>query len=293
MKVLLPQHSGFCPGVKRAEKRILNEKSKRVDEPLFVCGNLIHNKRYTAYLEENNIFTEGDIDSIPDGATVFIRTHGIKKQTEGVLKKRFKIVDLTCPTVKKLQLQIESYSNQGYYIIVTGKKSHPEVEGLASYADKCAIVESMDELTCFLSSSKELPGDRVYIVSQTTGKKELFTRVAHNVRERLGDRYKIECYDSTCPITTLREKQARSLQQCVDATIVVGDKSSSNATKLFTILKEIDSHTFFIEDIRELKSLHLPLQSYSTVQVVSSSSTPVFIEDEIITFLSDTGSQNH
>lgn len=77
------------------------------------------------------------------------------------------------------------------------------------------------------------------------------------------------------------------LQKKVDATFVIGDKISSNANKLFQILKKKNENTYFIENIISLKKLVLPFSKYNAVQIVSSSSssTPAFIENQIFDYL--------
>ena len=100
-----------------------------------------------------------------------------------------------------------------------------------------------------------------------------------------GNRLPVEEFDSICPITTNKEKEALEIQKKVDITVVIGDPLSSNANKLYSILLSANPSTYFVQDLDHLIELGLPLHSFSTAQVVSSASTPEFVEGEIISYL--------
>lgn len=44
MQVFKPKSTGFCPGVKNAEVKILALKEKNVNQEILILGQLIHNK---------------------------------------------------------------------------------------------------------------------------------------------------------------------------------------------------------------------------------------------------------
>ncbi len=108
MKGYIPRYSGFCPGVKLAEKNIFKAK-KNSKKQIYVLGKLIHNTQYINYLSKNEIFTVESLDKIPKGATVAIRTHGISQHVENELRKKTNILDLTCTKVKQLQKVIKEH----------------------------------------------------------------------------------------------------------------------------------------------------------------------------------------
>ena len=60
---------------------------------------------------------------------------------------------------------------------------------------------------------------------------------------------------------------------------------NANANKLFQKLKIKRKETYFIENLEGLKMLNLPLAEYRSALVVSSSSTPPFIERETVDYL--------
>ncbi|OHD10743.1 MAG: 4-hydroxy-3-methylbut-2-enyl diphosphate reductase [Spirochaetes bacterium GWB1_36_13] len=286
MKVLVPKYSGFCPGVKYAEDKIFAQKKEK---PIFVYGHLIHNKNYIQYLKEKEIYTVEDLKEIAEGETVVVRTHGIEQNQEKEISEKYEILDLTCVKVKKLQSVIQSYSKKGYAVIITGKSDHPEVKGLKSYAEKYFVIEKEENIVNALSQINEKAEregwKKILLVSQTTAEASLFEAACRNIKALFHDRMEIEIIQSICSITTLRENEALKLQAKVDVSFVIGDPMSSNSKKLFNLLQKNHPETYFIEDLQALLELKLDLKKFHQAQVVSSSSTPDFIEKEVIHYL--------
>jgi 4-hydroxy-3-methylbut-2-enyl diphosphate reductase len=127
----------------------------------------------------------------------------------------------------------------------------------------------------------------VLVVSQTTGRREAYERTLRSLREALPPGYPVQTYDSICRITSLREAEALKLQKKVAVTFVVGDRLSSNANKLYNVLRQADERTYLVQDLDDLLEQAPDLDSCRAAQVVSSSSTPVFVEREIIRYLND------
>lgn len=284
MHIIISPYSGFCPGVKEAEKKIFQTKSQ-LNTPLYVYGDLIHNKNYIHYLNDNQIHTIQNYHSLPSGSCLVIRAHGIDRQIENKIKNQFQLIDLTCDTVKKLQLKIKSYSEAGYYIIITGKKEHPEIEGLKSYAKHYSIIHELNDLDKLLKQNQFEQNYKIVVLSQTTGNANLLNSVFKSLKSKLNNNYSVELYFSICPITSMREEHSAKLLDDVDISFVIGDKKSSNAEKLYRSLAQKSDSVFFVEDLNELRKLNLELSKYKTALVSSSSSTPVFIENEIIQYL--------
>ncbi len=291
MTVFVPELSGFCPGVKHAERNIFKEKGEKGSTPIYVYGYMINNRNYIRYLESHEIFTVEEPDALPEGSVVVIRTHGINRHQEKKLREKHEVIDLTCRNVKKVQLKILEQASSGAFVVITGKESHPEVLGLISYAGEAEVLEGEEDLKRLLGwcrrNRSEL-GDRfskIFITSQTTGNRELFLETVSEVQRACGTRLPVEAFDSICPITANKEKEALEIQKKVDITIVIGDPLSSNANKLYSILRSRDRSTYFVQDLDHLIEMDLPLHTFSTAQVVSSASTPEFVEGEIISYL--------
>ncbi len=289
MQVIIPKLSGFCPGVRNAEKKLLQENNKVKPGRIYAYGNIINNSNYIDYLAGQDIQTIESVNGLPEGSYLAIRTHGINQAEEARLQKKFKIIDLTCVNVKRVQLAISEHAGQGYFIVITGKKNHPEIKGLISYARDFMVIETAAELEHFLKDCplllKEKKYYKIFIVSQTTGSRDFFENTVNSIKKICTPDREIATYNSICPITNRKEEEALQLQQQVDITFVAGDTLSSNANKLFNVLAQKAKAVYFIADLNELISLKLPLTHYKRALLVSSASTPFFIEDQIRQFL--------
>lgn len=287
MEVIIPAHSGFCPGVKSAERKVFEEKRARPGRTLYVNGFLINNKNFIAFLEANGVRTVEAMEDVPDGSVVFIRTHGLHREEEAALRKKYEVVDLTCAHVKKVQEEIARRSREGYDTVIAGTKDHPETKGLVSYSTgRCHVLENPADLKAYARTMDT--SRRVFLCSQTTGSRAFFEEVRRSLEVLYGpdQRARLCVFDPICPVTEKKEDEALRLQKETDVSFVIGDRLSANANKLYKRLSADKREVHFIEDRRELEALGLPLTRYRRALVVSSASTPGFIEKDVVDFLS-------
>ena len=282
MEVLIPELSGFCPGVKTAEKKLFSADCER--NKIKIIGKLIHNRKYIEYLEKCGIETIYDINDIPDYSVVAVRTHGISKNIENDLLKKYSMIDLTCFKVKDLQKIIQEKSGEGFNIVISGKYSHPEVQSLISYACTFRVIETFTDADNYFEDIVKFKIENIFICSQTTGPKELFDYICVNI-SKIKSVKKLDIFNSICSITDYREKKAISLIPLVDASIVIGDNESSNAVKLFNKILEQGKNVFFVSSLEDIIKIQSDLSGLKAVQVVSSSSTPDFLENEIVEYI--------
>jgi 4-hydroxy-3-methylbut-2-enyl diphosphate reductase len=290
MEVIIPDLSGFCPGVKAAERSIYKLKSRCPGSLLIVYGYLINNRKYISYLEEQGVHTVNDMESIPAGATAIIRTHGLDRNEEALLRERFSVIDLTCPKVKKVQHEIDVHAQAGYAVVIVGTEDHPETRGHKSYAGECLIIGRIEDGDSILERLRpQGPADRprkVFLCAQTTASRDLFEAIVSRFKAAGSRSFDLSVYDSICPVTDRKEKESLRLQKQVDVTFVVGDKISANATELFRILSQDPAcPAYFIEDVVELRKLSPAPKPDGRALLVSSASTPGFIETEIVAYL--------
>lgn len=56
------------------------------------------------------------------------------------------IIDATCPVVTKLQERVRKFYDQGYQVVIFGKKDHAEVLGVRGVCnDLCKVVISVEQ----------------------------------------------------------------------------------------------------------------------------------------------------
>ena len=66
------------------------------------------------------------LDEVEKGAVVLIRSHGVGPEIyEKADKRELKVIDATCPHVKKAQQDAKNIIEKGEKIIIVDEKAHP------------------------------------------------------------------------------------------------------------------------------------------------------------------------
>jgi len=262
MKITIAKSNGFCKGVQRAVDTVLSLK----DKPVYVLGELIHNEGVLQMLKEKGVITLESPDSVKDGDTLVIRSHGVGKAIlQDLERKNVKVVNLTCPFVIKTQKIVEEYYNKDYQIIIFGKKNHPEVVGLNGWCDNTAIVFENENADFSL-----VKAEKICVVAQTTVSKEKFAEFLKKIDNSYAKT--VEIFETICYTTLERQKEADKLSRENDAMIVIGGTNSSNTKKLFDICKANCQNTFLVSSPKGLD--YKILNRYKSVGIVSGASTP-------------------
>ena len=273
MEVILAKTAGFCFGVKRAVDTVYNEVGHG---DVFTFGPIIHNEEVIQDLKNkgvNVIDTKEQLEQLENG-TVVIRSHGVKKDIYDLIEeKSLKLVDATCPFVKKIHNIVEKESTEGKQIIIIGNRKHPEVEGICGWCHNNPIVLETEEEAekLVLSGSEE-----VALVSQTTFNHNKFNKMVE-IFEKKG--YNITVYNTICNATEERQKEAASIAKQVDAMVVIGGMNSSNTQKLYDISKKECANTYYIQTLVDLDLA--AFESVSRVGITAGASTPNYIIKEV------------
>ena len=275
MKVIKAKTAGFCFGVKRAVDTVY----KQVDTcngPIYTYGPIIHNEEVVKDLESKGVVvlrTEEDLDNIFEG-TVIIRSHGVKKRIYDKLEtKGIRVVDATCPFVKKIHNIVQKESAAGKYILIIGNPDHPEVIGIRGWAgEHAAVIQNADDIENIDFSKKE----KICVVSQTTFNYNKFKDLVEIIKKKS---YDIIVLNTICNATKERQTEAESIAESVDAMIVIGDKHSSNTQKLFEICRKACNNTYYIQTLGDLDLNQLG--SVETVGITAGASTPNNIIEEV------------
>ncbi len=275
MKIILAKHAGFCFGVKRAVNRALDLAKQ--GENVVTLGDLIHNKQFVAYLRKNGICTVEEISQAAQaGSKVLIRSHGVPPSAYAELEQQqVAYEDLTCPFVERIHRRVYEQQALFDYIIIVGKKDHPEVVGICGWAGAKALVVGDEE------QAKALPRlGNVLIVAQTTITRELFDTICRIVEAKAQH---CTVFDSICETTALRQKEAAEIARKSDAMLVIGDRQSSNSRKLYEIAKKYCRNAYFIEDASEVI-----LENFTEcdiIGIVAGASAPDWIIREVCTLM--------
>lgn len=265
MRITLVKNSGFCFGVKRALDKAMKAKGN-----VYTLGPLIHNPPVIKELERNGIKVVDSINAINEG-TLIIRTHGVADSIiEKAKKKGLKILDLTCPFVKKTQDYAKKFYNKGYTLVVVGDKNHPEVKGIMGNVKNVLVIENEKEIDKINNHGK------IGVVFQTTQSLDS----AKSIIKKLENKCKeIEVAKTICSATLERQKAAKELAKEVDLMIVVGGYNSGNTKRLVGVCKEI-VETRHIETEKELEKNWFKNKKH--VGITAGASTPDWIINKII-----------
>ncbi len=281
--IRIAKNAGFCFGVRRATD-IVEELIKNKGENDIICtlGKLIHNEHYVNYLEKNGVL-ELKPEKIDDflknsegkNVTIVIRTHGIEKEIQKNLEtyasknERIKIVDTTCPYVKKIHKIADENSTKDELFVVIGQREHPEVKSIISYVNnKCEVFLDDKELEEYLKSHKEQLGT-VNMAAQTTQKLSLWEKCQKIIKKYCTN---AKIFDTICSVTETRQTEAESLSRICDAMIVIGGKESSNTSKLVQVCSKHCEKTFWVQtkDDIEMKKLG----DAKNIGITAGASTP-------------------
>ena len=234
MKVIKAKTAGFCFGVKRAVDTVYKQVDTKCGQ-IYTYGPIIHNEEVIKDMRDKGVIvlrSEEDLDMISQG-TVIIRSHGVEKRIyEKIEQKGLRIVDATCPFVKKIHNIVSEKSGEGFHIIIIGNPEHPEVVGIKGWAkDNVTVIQSAEDAECFTADRKE----KICIVSQTTFNYNKFKDLVEIIMKKS---YDVSVLNTICNATKERQTEAESIAESVDAMIVIGDKHSSNTQKLFEICRK-------------------------------------------------------
>ncbi|HJD42312.1 MAG TPA: 4-hydroxy-3-methylbut-2-enyl diphosphate reductase [Candidatus Mediterraneibacter quadrami] len=275
MKVIKAKTAGFCFGVKRAVDTVY-EQVNTCGGPIYTYGPIIHNEEVVKDLESRGVSvirSEEELEGITEG-TVIIRSHGVEKRICDKLRgKGIRIVDATCPFVKKIHNIVEKESAEGKYILIIGNPDHPEVAGIRGWAgsDVSVIQNAGDIEKVDFSKNK-----KICVVSQTTFNYNKFQDLVEIIKKKS---YDISVLNTICNATKERQTEARSIAESVDAMIVIGDKHSSNTQKLYEICRNACNNTYYIQTLDDLDLNQLG--SVETVGITAGASTPNNIIEEV------------
>jgi len=272
MEIHLAEHSGFCMGVRNAILRIVEELNF-TREDICVYGPLIHNPQTIDVLDKRGLKKIDSLNNIKD-RQIAVRTHGIPLTENIKIKKNAsRVINLTCPRVARVQAIIRKYSNDGYFIIITGDKDHAEVIGLKSYASNGVYVISDEK------DIKKIPKKEKYVlVSQTTLNRDLFNKIAETINKKYK---KIVVIDTICDSTRNRQEDVISgIKSGMDTLVVVGGKNSANTNRLAQIGRDHNIKTIHIETEKELSGEYF--SGSKKILVTAGASTPGWIINNVL-----------
>ncbi|MSP64373.1 MAG: 4-hydroxy-3-methylbut-2-enyl diphosphate reductase [Ignavibacteria bacterium] len=284
MIITIDQHSGFCWGVVRTIE--IAEQELESNKKLYSLGEIIHNPNEIKRLGEMGLQTirHSDLENIKD-AKILIRAHGEPPSTFKLASELgVEIIDATCPVVTKVQERIRKFYDKNYQIVIFGKKDHAEVIGLVGYTMGTAIViKSVEEIDNLNLNKKTV------LFSQTTMDKESFYAIRDSIKLKIKAEFEVGTFEETaldfhakdtiCGQVSGRDKKLREFSRNNDIVIFVSGKMSSNGKVLYSIAKEENEKTYFVENESELKAEWF--KNVNSVGISGATSTPHWLMQRV------------
>ncbi len=282
MKVELAAVYGFCPGVRRAVEMV--EEYLRKNGPLATLGAIVHNTQVVEELAQKGARVVADLAEVREGA-VAITAHGAGPEVfEEIARRGLKLVDTTCPIVHRAQEAARRLAEEGFFVVIYGEETHPEVRGLLSWTRGRGLA-TLDPADVPLTL-----GDRLALISQTTKGREEFWRFVRTVVDRLGPNLReVRALDTTCPETGRRYQAVLELAQRAEVLVVVGSRNSANTRKLAEVARSTGLPTFHIERAEELKPEWF--RGLTRVGITAGASTPDALVAEVVRRLQGLGGE--
>ena len=279
MKVTVDQSSGFCWGVVRTIE--IAEEELAGGPELYSLGPVIHNPVEIERLRARGLepVTRDDLKNLR-GKRVLIRAHGEPPSTYELAREfGVTLVDATCPVVTKVQERIRKFYDQGYQIVIFGKRDHAEVIGLVGQTEGTAVViRSLDEIVKVDLTRKTV------LFSQTTMDKAAFHEVARTLRERI-QQFEVGSFeesaidfhakDTICGQVSGRDRKLREFAAANDVMVFVAGRNSSNGKVLYEICRAANERTHFLEEESELRREWF--EGVERVGVSGATSTPQWL----------------
>lgn len=281
MEVTVAKSAGFCFGVKRAVDTVYREIESG-EKPVYTFGPIIHNEQVVEDLENRGvqvIHSEDELEGL-SGGTVVIRSHGVSRDVcEKIEARGMKIVDATCPFVKKIHRIVDEEGRKGRHVVIIGSADHPEVQGIMGWASgPVTVVHTAEEAESFVPEN----GKPISIVAQTTFNYNKFKDLVEILCKKRYDNNVLNILNilnTICNATEERQREAKNIAGEVDTMLVVGGRHSSNTQKLFEICKKECGNTYYIQTPVDLDSEMFQCSSY--VGITAGASTPKKIIEEV------------
>lgn len=275
MQIKKAEETGFCFGVKRALKAL--EQAIQEYGEVETIGPVVHNQQVVDKFSRLGVRVVTGPDEVK-GKVAVVSSHGLPPQAFQKLKdNQLTIIDTTCPNVQKAQLAAKRLSEAGFWLVIFGDPTHPEVKGILGWAGQLGVatLESSD-----LAKLTEFP-KRIGVLSQTTRNESQFVNFVNGlISLLLPHTQELAILNTLCDVTKRRQKAALELAKKVDLMIIVGGRNSANSRILAEICASTGTETHHIETAAEIQDAWF--EKGKSVGVTSGTSIPDDVINEVM-----------
>jgi len=283
MNIIIDKNSGYCFGVEFAIQ--MAEDELETSDSLYCLGDIVHNGMEVQRLNAKGLVVIGreDLQNLRD-CKVLIRAHGEPPETYQIaLENNIELIDASCPVVLKLQNRVKhaydkAVENNGQ-VVLYGQKGHAEVIGLAGQTKGDAIIVTSEEDLSLIDYSRP-----VTLFSQTTKSTKGFYNLKEQIEQRISeanalDSVEFDANDSICRQVSNREPQLQKFSREHDVIVFVSGKKSSNGKALYSVCKQENERSYFIENESELDLSWI--RAEDSVGICGATSTPMWLMKQV------------
>jgi 4-hydroxy-3-methylbut-2-en-1-yl diphosphate reductase len=289
MKITIDHKAGYCFGVKNAigqAEAMLGE-----DGTLYSLGHIVHNHAEVKRLADKGLkVIDYDEFSKLNNCKVLIRAHGEPPSTyETAYRNNITLIDATCPIVKHLQGNVRTQNDfsteTNSQVVIYGKKSHPEVNGLVGQTLGQAIVVSTEN-----DIENIDPQKAVHLYAQTTMDPQGFDLIAARItafleRHHSGNAPQVFIHNTICRQVSNRISHLEKFAGTHQVILFVSGKTSSNGRFLYNVCLKSNPKTYHIEKVSDIDKRWF--DETETLGITGATSTPVWQMEEVAGFLSE------
>jgi 4-hydroxy-3-methylbut-2-enyl diphosphate reductase len=279
MKIILTRPRGFCAGVNMAVSAL--ETALRIyGAPLYVFHEIVHNKHIVERFRSQGVVFVNEVAEVPSGARLMYSAHGISPEVhKASLERGLRVIDATCPLVRKVHWQAVRFAEQGYTIVLVGHEGHDEVVGVLGEAPgQMLLVESVEDVDRLEIANP----NKVAYLTQTT----LSVDEANLIIARLKSRYPLAVgspKEDICYATQNRQEALKAILPDIDIALVVGSQNSSNSSRLAEIALEHGIPAYLIDGPQDIECSWF--RGDETVGLTAGASAPEDLVDGCVELL--------
>ena len=279
-KVILAPSAGYCFGVERSVKIA---REALTEGPCWCLGELIHNRDTVEELERAGMTVIDSPGELPRGERVVIRAHGIGESVYGELRtKDARIIDATCPLVRKIHRIARAEEEKGRKVLVIGDRHHPEVIGICGWCRDAEVLSDREEAEKWLADNPGYAEKPLSVVFQTTQIRNNLIKIENLLKKRCTN---AKVFDTICGATAQRQKEAIALARICDAMVVIGGQHSANSLHLAQLCRENCPQVAFVSGAEQLDIS--ALSDAGVIGITAGASVPPRIIKEVVNKMSD------
>ena len=241
--IYYPKVYGTCAGANKAIETAYKLKKENKDKNIYIYKEILHNPYIIKELLKDGIKCIDDLSILNEKDILIIRAHGEAKETYDYLDSHnIEYYDATCTNVLKVHNIATQKQENGYKIIIVGKKTHPEVIGTNGWINnEGIIIENKDDYKNLNNNEK------YFIVCQTTVSHKKLQELLNYMNEN-NINYEVE--NTICNAQKLIQTSSVALAEQMDIMFVIGGKESSNTKELYNLCNEV-TKTYYFSDIKD------------------------------------------